>query len=376
MTNTTGESKHIILFRKYLLTYLAGLAIFSFLLALQTMPANASIYLVPCIAILAVTISYTLSPAGLYLASAANLISAAIVYRQYIATPEKIYSAFLFLLLLSTLSAVTLAIIKKREKKSIRNLEWISAVDCLTGAYNHRYFQHRLAEEISRAARNNGKVSLAFIDVDNFKAYNDQNGHIMGDMILKKISQFLKKMTREHDIVCRYGGDEFVIIFPEINANNTASIINRLVDSFPHHIKPAHIIDQAKLTLSIGISDYPDTATDINELIQKADQALYFVKNNGKNHVMIYDEMMPAKVTEKSNFCYDTCEKDLVDNYHTTINEMPGNEELFNTQLASSNSDGNGKNRNQLIVGKALILCHAGIDPLQFSINLDDLKLH
>jgi len=367
---TSREQKPFSLF------IIGSLALFAMLTALHLMPGSASIFLVPSIAILTVTISFVLAPTGVYLALTANLVSAVIIFRLYTAAPEKLYVAFLFLLLLSTMSAFTVALLKKRDNTSLKNLEWLSAIDCLTEAYNHRYFYHRLAEEISRAERNKGEIALAFIDIDNFKVCNDQNGHIMGDMILKKTAKFLKDMTRSHDIVCRYGGDEFVIIFPDIDATGATSIVSRLTKYFPRHVMPGNINNLNKLTLSVGVSSYPDIATDIQDLIQKADRALYFVKNNGKNHVRIYDDMMPAEETEKSDFCYDTYEKGLIENYQTAITGQGKSEAANNLAASGKNHGGNGNKHNRLLVGKALRLCHAGIDPLRLSINLDDLKLH
>ncbi len=195
-------------------------------------------------------------------------------------------------LLSSLLLSAMIAWQKNGEKKEQKNLEWLSIIDGLTETYNHRYFQQRLTEELARAERNNSKLGLAFIDIDNFKRYNDLNGHVIGDMALKKTASFLNRSTRLHDIVCRYGGDEFVIILPGTDDQEAARLAGRLIEGFAALNMPGSSKkEQALLTLSIGISSYPEPGHSKQELVKQADKALFEAKRSGKNSALVYSEL-------------------------------------------------------------------------------------
>jgi diguanylate cyclase (GGDEF)-like protein len=178
----------------------------------------------------------------------------------------------------------------KREASESKFYKKLSQVDGLTELFNHRFFQQLLQKEIARAERDNSPVSLIMIDVDNFKAYNDQNGHPMGDLALKKISWLLTQNSRECDFIARYGGEEFTIIIPNTVKKIAVSIANRIrraiedtdfvnEDSLPNR----------KLTISLGVAEYPADAQSRKELIEQADQALYLAKTRGKNRVEVID---------------------------------------------------------------------------------------
>lgn len=171
--------------------------------------------------------------------------------------------------------------------------------DALTGLFSHRYFQERLSEEISRSNRHNYPVSLVFIDVDNFKQYNDTNGHMMGDKVLRQIGGILKYVgkgidhitarLRKTDIVARYGGEEFVILLPYANSQDGKVMAER-VRKTNEEYKFEHTQHQPnkKITVSLGVSAYPDVAKTKAELIDFADQALYEAKDRGKNRGCVF----------------------------------------------------------------------------------------
>lgn len=166
-----------------------------------------------------------------------------------------------------------------------RLLEELAATDGLTGLYNRRYFQQRLAEEISRCVRYETVLALAMIDVDYFKGYNDACGHPQGDRLLKEIGRLLKENVRDGDVVARYGGDEFAVIFVEMDslvAQKAGERIREAVEAY------AAAADGELITVSIGVASYPKDASSADELIQKADEALYLAKQGGKNRVVVY----------------------------------------------------------------------------------------
>jgi diguanylate cyclase (GGDEF)-like protein len=160
--------------------------------------------------------------------------------------------------------------------------------DGLTGLYNHRFFQERLDIEIENAKRLKTAVSIIFFDIDHFKNYNDTNGHPMGDMILRGISKILKTNVRITDIPCRYGGEEFCIIFPHTDiegAKIKAERLRKTIEEteFPNQENQPN----GNLTVSIGISSFPLIAGTSSGVLKAADDALYMVKETGRNKVML-----------------------------------------------------------------------------------------
>jgi diguanylate cyclase (GGDEF)-like protein len=158
--------------------------------------------------------------------------------------------------------------------------------DPLTGLYNRRYFNDKLDEEISRSRRTKMPVSLIYMDIDHFKKYNDQNGHPMGDQLLKMFATILAKTSRKNDIVARIGGEEFVMILPHTDARGAAikaEKLRRTIEStkFPFAEKqPLGCVSS-----SIGVSEYPSIAGDAEALVKAADDALYQIKSTTRNRV-------------------------------------------------------------------------------------------
>jgi len=255
-----------------------------FLLFYFQLPHSASImsllfyYILPIQAVTIIIATYILGHRVIPAAAGLNMASAAGAYLLWGQYSDPVFPFLLTLLIYSFAGAVIVACLKKKEQEKHDNLEWLSAVDCMTEVYNHRYFHQRLAEELARAKRTKSNVSVAFVDLDHFKHYNDQNGHIMGDMILKKTAAFLDCETRVHDIVCRYGGDEFVIILPDTTADETEAIATRLVSDYCLLELPGRFNTGTRLTLSIGVSACPGDSREIGELINQADTALYRAK--------------------------------------------------------------------------------------------------
>lgn len=175
-------------------------------------------------------------------------------------------------------------------------LQELAVRDGLTGLYNHRYFQECMTTEVSRAGRHDRELSLLFLDVDHFKNFNDSVGHPAGDALLKQLARILLNTGRTEDVsirgrlsdvAARYGGEEFVIILPETDpagAMVRAQRIRECIADYPflnREIQPG-----GKLTVSVGVSSYPQDGRTKEELIESADQALLEAKRTGRNKVL------------------------------------------------------------------------------------------
>jgi len=153
--------------------------------------------------------------------------------------------------------------------------------DTLTSLWNHGYFQYKFDEELTKAKLKNYPISLIMIDLDDFKRFNDTHGHIQGDEALKKVSEILKENSRPADILCRYGGEEFSIILPMTGKEEALQTGERIRKALAEKI-----ILSTRLTVSIGLSNYPQDGADKYALAQKADAALYQAKREGKNKII------------------------------------------------------------------------------------------
>ena len=166
----------------------------------------------------------------------------------------------------------------------------LSIEDSLTGLYNRRHFDEVLNVEWNRAMRNNHPLSLLIIDLDFFKSYNDNYGHLEGDKVLKAISDQLKQtLKRSTDFIARYGGEEFCIILPETSAEKALKVgkmINEAINSL--EIEHNYSDVSKYITVSIGVaSKVPDQDSSAMKLLELADQALYEAKESGRNRVVL-----------------------------------------------------------------------------------------
>jgi diguanylate cyclase (GGDEF)-like protein len=175
---------------------------------------------------------------------------------------------------------------------------WDMAVtDSLTGLYVRRYFMVKLQEEVHRAERYNNILSIVMADLDEFKNINDTYGHDAGDRVLKAIGKFFQENIRDVDVIARYGGDEFVIMIPEAAKDAAYSLSERLRKQF----SKLNLEDFPQITISLGIATYPFDGTQPEDLIKKADAAMYAAKRAGRNKVVKYTpdiKLVPDKINE------------------------------------------------------------------------------
>lgn len=158
--------------------------------------------------------------------------------------------------------------------------------DALTGLYNYAYFKHFLDFEVKRSLRQNNKVALMMIDIDNFKNYNDSFGHLAGDLVLRELGRIIKSRIREIDLAARYGGEEFAVILPFNEDEKVATVIAERIQSAIASIKlPFGIDNIPQVTVSIGIAFCPFDTTNVDDLVEKADMMLYHAKKTGKNKI-------------------------------------------------------------------------------------------
>ena len=163
-----------------------------------------------------------------------------------------------------------------------------SYVDELTHLYNRRYYNEHFPVEFKRAQRYQHELSLMFVDIDDFKEINDHYGHVSGDLVLKSVSNLIRKFTRSSDICIRYGGDEFLILLPETSrqaAFEVAAKLKKAVDNIS--INTDGKIAELMVGLSMGIANYPEDSIEPKQLIELADRALYEAKKTGKDQIVL-----------------------------------------------------------------------------------------
>jgi len=177
----------------------------------------------------------------------------------------------------------------KKARIVAKSFKQIATKDALTSLFNRLYLEEQLKAEIERAKRLDKPLSIMIFDVDHFKKFNDEYGHLFGDVVLKDVSELLKKSIRSYDCPVRYGGEEFIVILPETPADKAVNIAERLRKIIEKHEfqdpeKP-HV--KANVTISLGVAQWePDIS--MKELIERADTALYISKSNGRNRVTLY----------------------------------------------------------------------------------------
>jgi len=196
------------------------------------------------------------------------------------------------------LSAYLVLLIKKI--KLYETVRELAIVDELTQVFVRQHFLERLEEELRRSIRFKLPLTVLMLDIDHFKRYNDEFGHLVGDATLKEVSDLLKRNLRRVDLVGRYGGEEFIVAMPETLAANAAEVAERIRSSIARHDFQVYNV-KTKVTVSQGITVFDgDLATQVAgadakviaaELIRKADEAMYRAKEEGRNRVCLYKDI-------------------------------------------------------------------------------------
>lgn len=162
--------------------------------------------------------------------------------------------------------------------------------DPLTNLFNRRYLEETLDRELSRAARENYSVCLIMMDIDHFKRVNDTYGHEAGDLVLKAISEVLSEYSRRGDFACRYGGEEFVVVMPNISLETAYERAEDLRQSLTQLCVPYEYYSLS-VTISMGIACYPENGQTRQMILRAADQAMYGAKEAGRDHILSYNEL-------------------------------------------------------------------------------------
>jgi diguanylate cyclase (GGDEF)-like protein len=184
--------------------------------------------------------------------------------------------------------------LRENEKKIqdlLKRTQEISVTDALTNLYNQTYFFILFRLQLKKALRYHSAFSVIIFNIDHFKDYNDKNGFLKGSDVLHQVANIMRKCFRTSDVLAKYGGDEFVIILSESDKVGAFLAAERLREAVKEeNFKGGRQQPEGKVTLSLGISNFPEHGSSVEELMDHAAKALYWAKKNGRNKTVIYSE--------------------------------------------------------------------------------------
>jgi diguanylate cyclase (GGDEF)-like protein len=186
-------------------------------------------------------------------------------------------------------SLVVLASLSTENAKLYRETQELAITDGLTKLLLRRQLLERLEDELKRAAQSGTPLSFILLDIDHFKAVNDTYGHPAGDKVLREIAQMVKKRVRDVDLCGRYGGEEFAVLLPATDLKGAKLVAERIregVGREPFELRG----ESRRITVSLGISSFPGDAQEMEDLIERADEALYRSKERGRDRVTAFAE--------------------------------------------------------------------------------------
>lgn len=172
-------------------------------------------------------------------------------------------------------------------RETLEQVKNIAATDPLTNIHNRRYFFDMASKELKRSSRHHSPMCLLALDIDNFKSINDTYGHLCGDEVLVAVASACAKQLRDYDIFARIGGEEFSILLPNTQLYEAQLFAERILATIRQLTIPYEDLDLT-ITLSIGIAKYDETCHTLESLMDRADQALYQAKDNGRNKLEVY----------------------------------------------------------------------------------------
>lgn len=197
---------------------------------------------------------------------------------------------YIGLLIVSVVTYHLMAYILK-SNENYNAISEASKIDFLTGLHNVRHFDSSLNTYLDEAKNKNYAISLLFIDIDYFKKVNDIYGHLNGDKVLKEFGEILLRLSRENDIVTRKGGEEFTVLLVQCDLDEAKQVAERICQYVEKHKYITENNEIIKITISIGVSCFPETTTDEEKLIEQADISLYNAKRAGRNKVVSADQL-------------------------------------------------------------------------------------
>ncbi len=200
--------------------------------------------------------------------------------------------------LLSAIAGITSIALQKA--RMYAEMEKLATMDGLTGIPNHRHFQGLLSQQIEMVNRYGGTLGFLLFDIDHFKDFNDTYGHAIGDLVLREVARCVSRSSRTTDIVARYGGEEFVVVLPKSDLETSMQSAERVRAAIEAMAIPHEGQEQPlKVTVSIGVSTYPEQASTKQQLIDNSDKAMYLSKRTGRNRVSVYGPEAEALAVEK-----------------------------------------------------------------------------
>jgi diguanylate cyclase (GGDEF)-like protein len=179
-----------------------------------------------------------------------------------------------------------------RNAREFERTQTLSITDGLTGAYNYRFLVDTLKKEMGRATRFREQFSIIMLDVDGLKEYNDTHGHLRGSAVIRSVAQIVSQKLRSIDMLCKYGGDEFVVVLPRTPKRGAALAAERIRAAIDRHSFPGERLT-GNITASMGIAAFPEDGRTVPELISSSDKALYRAKRHGRNLVWISGDRRP-----------------------------------------------------------------------------------
>lgn len=201
------------------------------------------------------------------------------------------YAAVLFAIHVSAATVFERVHREHAEKLALQDqLAEESVTDPLTGLRNRRYLERFLETETARAARYGKGFSVAMLDLDHFKVYNDTHGHPVGDQVLQTVAEILRSQVRDADVIARYGGEEFTVVIPDSETDAARAVCERIRASVEEETFQGEEVMPGGLTVSLGVASFPTHADSAEELVEAADEALYEAKEQGRNQVVAAGE--------------------------------------------------------------------------------------